>query len=116
MLRIRYFAAIGIFLALAAPTWQCGSSEEIYDESDLTPAQRCAKDCDMIYACGYALPDDLTGAPLSLAACRAGCDDAPGNVDCLDDCRESYTFNETCTDVEPCVSDACGIPLTTPGF
>ena len=95
-----------------APTYECGGDNSTEDEAeDLTDEQRCRRDCDALYGCAIALPDDQTGVPLSLPQCRAGCGEDPGNVGCVDQCVEDFYINDSCGDLEACVSDVCGVPI-----
>ncbi|MBZ0273390.1 hypothetical protein K8I61_15230 [bacterium] len=100
-------------LGALAPTYTCGDDDAFDGETDdgATPEIRCKNACDALSACGLAVPDDVTGVPLSTAQCKAGCDDEPGNVACVGDCVDDYELSGDCGGLEACVTDACGIPV-----
>ena len=106
-----------ILAATLGTSWQCstGGGWEDDDTGDCncpsTPVDRCRQACDVIYGCGFYLPDAGTGAPLSVVECRSGCEKDPGNIDCVDNCVDSYQDDGDCDDLERCVADLCAIPI-----
>ena len=107
-----FLFSLFILASVLSPVYECGGgADDADDDASSTPIERCRDACDVLYGCGIAIPDDETGAPLSVVECRAGCEKEPGNIECVDSCIDQYQINGDCDDLQGCVSDMCAIPV-----